>query len=72
MFAACCMRWRFSQRGTSDEGGVALAAIQGVSQKLEAEDKEKDAQIKALQTQNKALEQRLDELEIIVSQKLKK
>jgi hypothetical protein len=41
---------------TVDEGGVALAAIQGLNQKLEEEVKAKDAQIQAL-------EQRLDKIE---------
>jgi hypothetical protein len=40
-----------------DEGGVALAAIQGLNQKLN----EKDAEI-----QN--LEKRLDELQVVVKQ----
>jgi hypothetical protein len=42
-----------------DEGGVALAAIKGLNQKLESEAKEKDAQI-----QN--LEKKLDELQTVV------
>jgi hypothetical protein len=32
-----------------DEGGVALAAIQGLNEKLEEQAKEKDAQIQQLQ-----------------------
>lgn len=45
-----------------DEEGVALAAIQGLNQKLN----EKDAAIRQLQQQNDSLEKRLDELEIAV------
>src|SRR5208337_3527564 len=33
---------------TVDEGGVALAAIQGLNQKLETEDKQKDTEIQDL------------------------
>jgi hypothetical protein len=47
-----------------DEGGVALAAIQGLSQKLN----EKDAQIQSLQQQNDSLAGRLNELEATVRQ----
>jgi predicted nuclease with TOPRIM domain len=43
-----------------DESGVALAAIQGLNQKLEEQAKEKDSEI-----QN--LEQKLDELQAVVS-----
>ena len=45
--------------GTVDEGGVALAAIQGLNEKLEAAVKEKDARITAL-------EKRLNDLEVII------
>jgi hypothetical protein len=34
-----------------DEGGVALAAIQGLNQKLEYQNREKDARIRALERQ---------------------
>jgi len=44
---------------TVDEDGVALAAIQGLNEKLKTEDAQKDAQIKAL-------EKRLDDLEQLV------
>ena len=47
---------------TVDEGGVALAAIQGLNQKLEEQAKEKDAEIADLKT-------RLETLERIVSSK---
>jgi hypothetical protein len=39
-----------------DEGGVALAAIQGLNQKLESEAKEKDAEIQELKQRLEALE----------------
>jgi hypothetical protein len=45
-----------------DEGGVALAAIQGLNQKLN----EKDAEIQGLKQQNESLEKRLDNLEHMV------
>jgi hypothetical protein len=49
---------------TVDEDGVALAAIQGLNQKLN----EKDAEIQTLKQQNDSLAQRLDELEAAVKQ----
>jgi hypothetical protein len=45
-----------------DEGGVALAAIQGLNQKLN----EKVAEIQTLKQQNDLLTHRLDELEATV------
>ncbi len=42
-----------------DEGGVALAAIQGLNQKLD----EKDSEIQTLMRQNENLEKRLEKLE---------
>ena len=47
-----------------DEGGVALAAIQGLNQKLN----EKDMEIQTLKTQNDSLAERLSELEVTVKQ----
>jgi hypothetical protein len=47
-----------------DEGGVALAAIQGLDQKLN----EKDAEIQNLKRQNDSLVERLNELEAAVKQ----
>jgi hypothetical protein len=41
---------------TTDEGGVALAAIQGLNQKLEAESKAKDAEIVELKARLEKLE----------------
>ena len=49
---------------TVDEDGVALAAIQGLNQKLT----KKDAEIQALKTQNDSLAQRLNALEAEVKQ----
>ena len=46
-----------------DEGGVALAAIQGLNEKLQAELKRQDAENAKLREQNDALVQRLDGLE---------
>lgn len=51
-----------------DEGGVALAAIQGLNQKLEQQGKDKDVEIQTLKQQNDSLAERLDELEVTVKQ----
>ncbi len=54
-----------------DEGGVALAAIQGLNQKLEETQlaaKAKDAEIQTLKQQNDTLAERLNELETTVKQ----
>ena len=40
-----------------DEGGVALAAIQGLNEKLKEKDAQKDAEIKALEKRLSYLEQ---------------
>lgn len=56
---------------TIDEGGVALAAIQGLNQKLDETQqavKAKDGEIQALKTQNDLLAERLHDLEAIVKQ----
>jgi hypothetical protein len=47
---------------TVDEGGVALAAIQGLNQKLD----QKDTEIQKLKSQNVSLEKRLADLEQLV------
>ena len=47
-----------------DEGGVALAAIQGLNQKLN----EKDAEIQTLKQQNDSLAERLNKLQATVKQ----
>lgn len=58
-----------------DEGGVALAAIQGTNQKLDADRRELEAEnqrlaaeVNALKTQNDGLQKRLDALEKILKQ----
>jgi hypothetical protein len=43
-----------------DEGGVALAAIQGLNQKLESESKDKDAEIAELKARLEKLEQQIN------------
>jgi len=52
---------------TVDEEGVALAAIQGLNQKLEQVIEAKGAQIEALSERNKSLERRLADLEQAVT-----
>jgi trimeric autotransporter adhesin len=47
---------------TVDADGVALAAIQGLNQKLD----ERDAQIQVLKRQNESLEKRLKALELLI------
>jgi hypothetical protein len=49
-----------------DEGGVALAAIQGLNQKLEAEAKTKDAEIQAQAAKIEDLQQSVAELKALV------
>jgi hypothetical protein len=51
---------------TVDEGGVALAAIQGLNAKLEAQLKASHLEIKQLQDQNDALAKKLNELAELV------
>jgi hypothetical protein len=58
-----------------DEGGVALAAIKGLNQKVEERDqslhqqlKERDAEIQNLKRQNDSLAERLNDLETTVKQ----
>ena len=54
-----------------DEGGVALAAIQGLNQKLEETGRAlraKDGEIQTLKQQNDSLAERLNELEATVKQ----
>ena len=48
--------------GFVDEGGVALAAIQGLNQKLN----EKDSEIQKLKQQNETLEKRLENVEQVI------
>ncbi len=56
--------WAWTTRHISmvDADGVALAAIQGLNQKLN----EKDLEVQTLRQQNNSLAERLSELEIIV------
>jgi hypothetical protein len=49
--------------GTIDESGVALAAIQGLNQKLEEELRQKDAQLSAQQHRIEAQQQQLEALQ---------
>jgi trimeric autotransporter adhesin len=58
-YAAFCVGEDDRHIADVDEGGVALAAIQGLNQKLG----EKDSEIQKLQSQNAMLEKRLDTLE---------
>ena len=50
--------------GLGDEGGVALAAIQGLNEKVD----EKDTEIQSLKQQNESLEKRLDQMEALLKQ----
>jgi hypothetical protein len=52
---------------TVDADGVALAAIQGLNQKLEEDLRGRRAEIDALKTQNRALEERLIALERLMA-----
>jgi Skp family chaperone for outer membrane proteins len=49
-----------------DEGGVALAAIQGLNQKLQDELKRRDLENAELRKNNEALEKRLEAIERVV------
>ena len=51
---------------TIDEGGVALAAVQGLNSKVEEVAKAKDLEINALKAANQSLEKRLADLEKVV------
>jgi trimeric autotransporter adhesin len=51
---------------TVDEGGVALAAIQGLNQKLQSELNRQDSENAKLKQQNELLFERLNELEMAV------
>jgi hypothetical protein len=46
-----------------DEGGVALAAIQGLNEKVESGNQKAEIQIEALQAENAELKARLEKLE---------
>jgi hypothetical protein len=47
---------------------VALAAIQGLNEKVEQQDKDKDTEIQELKQQNDSFTRRLNELEATVKQ----
>jgi DNA-binding transcriptional MerR regulator len=51
---------------TVDEGGVALAAIQGLNQKVETGSQNSEARIQKLETENAELKQQLAELKVLV------
>jgi hypothetical protein len=51
-----------------DEGGVALAAIQGLNQKVEVKSEKAESEIQQLKTENAELKQRLAALEKILLQ----
>jgi hypothetical protein len=56
---------------TIDEGGVALAALQGLNQKVEDRSQQSEACIRELKAENTELKQRLEALELIIrNQKL--
>jgi phage baseplate assembly protein gpV len=52
---------------TVDEGGVALAAIQGLNEKVEGRSQEADQRIRKLEVENQQLRQSLAELKATVS-----
>jgi hypothetical protein len=54
---------------TVDEGGIAVAAIQGLNQKLETQLKQKDEEIETLKATTDELNQRLSLLEQILNSK---
>jgi hypothetical protein len=54
-----------------DEGGVALAAIQGLNQKLEARSRELEAANAELRHKNESLEKRLEALEQIIPNQIR-
>ncbi|MDE3068171.1 MAG: tail fiber domain-containing protein [Verrucomicrobiota bacterium] len=54
---------------TVDEGGVALAAVQGLNERVESEKREAETQIEALKTENADLKARLEKLEQLINAK---
>lgn len=50
-----------------DEGGVALAAIQGLNEKVESKSQSAEARIQTLEAENAALRARLEKLEQLVN-----
>jgi hypothetical protein len=57
---------------TVDADGVALAAIQGLNQKVEGGTKRADARIEQLEAQNTELKKRLSEIEVLLGKLTKK
>jgi len=53
---------------TVDEGGVALAAIQGLDEKVEARSQDSESRIQKLEAENAELKQSVDELKAMVKQ----
>jgi Chaperone of endosialidase len=54
---------------TVDEGGVALAAIQGLNQKVEAGSQQSKVRIQKLEAENAELKARLEKLEQLINNK---
>jgi hypothetical protein len=52
---------------TTDEGGVALAAIQGLNEKVEAESQRSEESIRKLEAENAGLKARLEKLEQLLT-----
>jgi hypothetical protein len=52
-----------------DETGVALAAIQGLNEKLEAQLNQKEVELQELKTRNTGLEERLQRIEQLIEKK---
>ena len=57
---------------TVDEGGVALAAIQGLNQKMETRDQRSEVRIQKLEAENTELRQELQEIKQLLSNLTKK
>ena len=55
---------------TVDADGVALAAIQGLNQKLEVRGQKSEDRFQKLETENAELKQRLQKLEQLMNHKL--
>jgi cell division protein FtsB len=53
-----------------DEGGVALAAIQGLNEKVESGKRKAETQIDKLKSENADLKARLAKLEQLMTEKL--
>jgi hypothetical protein len=53
-----------------DEGGVALAAIQGLNEKVESGKRKAETQIDELKSENADLKARLQKLEQLMTEKL--